>query len=451
MRMFYTEYHPQKRYDMAISESFAMTELGALPEEWDVVNLGEVGKVVTGKTPSTKEKRFWNGTIPFITPAELQGSAICNTERTITEDGLKVSKALPRGTVLVSCIGYIGKVGIVDRHIAVTNQQINAIIPDKHAANNWYLAYMFIYLEPRLKEAASITTVPILNKSNFELTKIPLPPLPEQHRIAAILSAVQDAKEKTGAVIAAAKSLKKSLMRHLFTYGPVPAGAAESVPLTETEIGLVPEGWEVVRLGELYDKKLIKIQNGFPSGNWNEKGIGIPHIRPFNVSEEGKIVFGNLKYIQIDKNIEKYILQNGDVIFNNTNSEGLVGKTAYWDNGDEFVLSNHMTIIRVLNYGVVDPIFLAAYLHKKWFDGLYLGLCRRHVNQASISLARLKSIPIPLPPLPTQQKIASILSTVDQKIEAEENKKKALDELFKSLLHNLMTGKIRVNHLEAIS
>ena len=417
---------------MAISESFAMTELGALPEEWDVVNLGEVGKVVTGKTPSTKEKRFWNGTIPFITPAELQGSAICNTERTITEDGLKVSKALPRGTVLVSCIGYIGKVGIVDRHIAVTNQQINAIIPDKHAANNWYLAYMFIYLEPRLKEAASITTVPILNKSNFELTKIPLPPLSEQHRIAAVLSAVQDAKEKTGAVIAAAKSLKKSLMRHLFTYGPVPAGAAESVSLTETEIGLVPEGWDVVRLGDVAETRKETVD----PRNSKSKYVGLEHINPGECSLKR---FGYSDDVRSAKS--KFYL--GDILYGKLRP--YLDKCVLVD--FEGICSTDIIVVKTNNNA--SNTFLSYFLHTDEFRE-YAAKTMTGVNHPRTSWRALSQFLIPLPPLPTQQKIASILSTVDQKIEAEENKKKALDELFKSLLHNLMTGKIRVNHLEAI-
>jgi type I restriction enzyme S subunit len=107
-----------------------------------------------------------------------------------------------------------------------------------------------------------------------------------------------------------------------------------------------------------------------------------------------------------------------------------------------------MTIIRIVDKSKLNAYFLAKYLHKRWNDGFYKTICRRHVNQSSISLARLNDISLPLPPLPVQQKIASILSAIDAKIEAEENKKQALEELFKTLLHNLMTAKIRVNHLE---
>jgi len=253
-------------------------------------------------------------------------------------------------------------------------------------------------------------------------------------------------------VIAAAKALKKSMMKHLFTYGPVSPQEAENVPLKETEIGPVPENWEVVRLGDLSKKNLINIQFGFPSGKWNDKKIGIAQLRPFNITENGETDLSVLKYIESDKDISKYLIQKEDIIFNNTNSEELVGKTAYWKyENDKYVLSNHMTIIRIVDKNIMNAYFLAKYLHKKWSDGFYRTVCRRHVNQSSISLARLNEIKIPLPPLPTQQKIASILSAIDEKIEAEENKKKALEELFKSLLHNLMTAKIRVNQLEISS
>ncbi len=81
---------------------------------------------------------------------------------------------------------------------------------------------------------------------------IPLPPLPEQHAIATTLRTVQEAKEKTDAVIAATKALKAAMMKHLFTYGPVPPEDAERVALRETGIGPVPEDWEIRTVNELF-------------------------------------------------------------------------------------------------------------------------------------------------------------------------------------------------------
>jgi type I restriction enzyme S subunit len=125
-----------------------------------------------------------------------------------------------------------------------------------------------------------------------------------------------------------------------------------------------------------------------------------------------------------------------------------VGKTAYWDGKDKFVLSNHMTIIRVVNHELVEPVFLANYLHKRWYDGFWTAICRRHVNQASISHARLSTVLVSVPPLSIQRQIGNLLSPVDEKTEAEDGKKQAIEEHFQTLLKNLMTGKIRVNNLE---
>jgi len=283
-----------------------------------------------------------------------------------------------------------------------------------------------------------------LSFKDLGLMSIPLPPLEEQKAIAYVLSTVQEAREKTEKVIEATKELKKSLMKYLFTYGPVSLEEASRINLKETEIGEIPADWEVVKLGDLQKKGCLRIKNGFAQGNWNDEGIGIPQIRPFNITEDGRINFESMKYVQFSEGIEDYALQPGDVIFNNTNSEELVGKTAYWNREGKFTLSNHMTLLRVEKNEILDPLFLASYLHKNWMDGFYLQVRRRYVNQASVTLNVLKDLPLPLPALPVQKRIAEILQTVDEKTQAEEKKKQALDNLFNSMLHMLMSGKLRV-------
>ena len=106
----------------------------------------------------------------------------------------------------------------------------------------------------------------------------------------------------------------------------------------------------------------LKIQNGFPCGNWNDKGFGVLQLRPFNVTDGGQIDLSSAKFIETDKRLDSYLLRDGDVIFNNTNSEALVGKTAYWARSESAVLSNHMTILRVLDQEALSGQFLAFYL-----------------------------------------------------------------------------------------
>jgi type I restriction enzyme S subunit len=193
------------------------TEIGPIPAHWRVVRLGEVGKVITGRTPSTARPEYWNGHIPFITPADLNGMPIQVAQRFITEEGLKEAKALPKGAVLVSCIGYIGKVGVVDSEIAATNQQINAVIVDSSKISNWFLAYAVMRESNLLESRARKTTVPILHKTNFERIPIPLPPLPEQREIARILQAVDAKIAAEERRRAALEDLFKTLLHELMS------------------------------------------------------------------------------------------------------------------------------------------------------------------------------------------------------------------------------------------
>jgi type I restriction enzyme S subunit len=207
----------------------------------------------------------------------------------------------------------------------------------------------------------------------------------------------------------------------------------------ETEMGYIPNDWDVTRIGDLAARKLLVVKNGFACGTHNQEGSGIPHLRPFNVDSSGQINLETIKYIEIDKDVSDYFLQPRDVLFNNTNSEELVGKTAYWNRSGEYALSNHMTIIRVTNCDELDPFFLATLLHKYWYDRYYQSICRRHVNQASISLARLLGISLALPPLPEQRAIAHVLSTIQRAIAAQDAVIAAAREVKRSLMQRLFT------------
>jgi len=191
------------------------TEIGPMPRDWEVARLGELGVIMTGRTPSTSHAEYWNGSIPFVTPADLRGGPVRAAERSITHEGLREARPLPRGAVLVSCIGYIGKVGVVDAEVAVTNQQINAIIPQN--VDGWFLAYSLMRETHLLESRARMTTVPILHKSNFGRVPVPLAPLPQQLAIAETLRTVDRKIEAEEGRKRALDVLFKSLLHNLMT------------------------------------------------------------------------------------------------------------------------------------------------------------------------------------------------------------------------------------------
>jgi len=283
-------------------------------------------------------------------------------------------------------------------------------------------------------------------EANFNFVKdfkIPLPPLAEQQKIAAVLSAVQEAKEKTEAVIAATKALKQSMMKHLFTYGPVSPEEVEKVPLKETEIGPVPKDWEVVRLGEVGE-----FQYGYTE-TASSKKIGPKFLRITDIDLTGsKIKWADVPYCKIsDKDYLKYKLIDEDILF--TRIGATTGKTCIVKSSPESVFASYLIRFKV-DLEKALPFFIYHFTTNKGYWN-QINASKEGKLKKGVSSSQLKIFQIPLPALPTQQKIASILSAIDAKIEAEENKKKALEELFKSLLHNLMTAKIRVNHLGVTS
>lgn len=189
-------------------------------------------------------------------------------------------------------------------------------------------------------------------------------------------------------------------------------------------------------IGELERSGTLWLKGGFPCGNTNSAGVGYPQLRPMNISEACQISLSELKYVEPDRDVTEYLLEDGDVVFNNTNSHPLVGKTALWTGSSEpFVLSNHMTIIRVSVEGVCDGLCLALRMQWLWRTGYFQRARRQHVNQASISLQRLRDTPLLLPPLPEQRAIARALKAVQaardarrRELELERERKAALME-----------------------
>jgi type I restriction enzyme S subunit len=172
----------------------------------------------------------------------------------------------------------------------------------------------------------------------------------------------------------------------------------------------LPKGWEICSISQI----CRDVISGFACGTHNSAGRGVPQMRPMNIDREGRLDLSELKYVEGEIPRE---LANGDVVFNNTNSPELVGKTTLISIGSRLAFSNHMTRIRVEH--PVSARFLAHQLHFLWMSGYFRHRCVNHVNQASISAEPLsESVPILLPPAGEQERITDLLDELMPDLDA---------------------------------
>lgn len=190
---------------------------------WKRLSVSEIGKAVTGSTPSTKDPGNFGGDVPFFKPTDLNaGYYVREAREHLTAQGAKLARQLPERAVLVTCIGAtIGKTGLA-RVACATNQQINALVVDRRVAIPEWAFWCFVSPDgqKQIKENASATTLPILNKSRFENLELPLPPLAEQERIVAEverrLSVVSELAEVVEANLTRATRLRQSILQQAF-------------------------------------------------------------------------------------------------------------------------------------------------------------------------------------------------------------------------------------------
>ena len=198
-------------------KKFKKTEIVEIPVEWEVVRVKDVGEIVTGNTPSTKNLEYYNSEYLWATPADLGTRKYVKfTKKMLSMKGIEVSRLIPKGSILVVCIGStIGKVGIASLDMA-TNQQINSIICNKSWVHH-FVYYWMLKNSDILVSMAGRHAVPIVNKTLFSLLTIPKPSINEQNSIGLILNSIDEEIERQIIHKESLESIKKGLMQVLLT------------------------------------------------------------------------------------------------------------------------------------------------------------------------------------------------------------------------------------------
>jgi type I restriction enzyme S subunit len=423
-----------------LPEGFKMTELGPLPEEWEAAQLHLLGQICAGG-PAPQGSQYFGGTHPFVRVQHLEEEGY-EVQRwdLITDEAVRRYRLrlFPAGTIVFPKSGAsirLEKRAVLARASYLVSH-LCAIVPNNDVVDGDFL---FFALRSIPLAAEKAEGYPTLSLTEIRQRCVPLPPMCEQRAIAHVLRTVQRAKEATERVVGALKELKKSLMQHLFTYGPVPVTERERVPLQETEIGPLPAHWRVVRLGEVVD---VKGGKRLPKGDeFASNPTPYPYIRIVDF-KNGSVDIRNLKFLTEEQHIRlnRYIITSNDVYISIAGTIGLVGSVPEELNGAHLT-ENAARLI--LNTNRLYRQFLVVALQSDMVQAQIQARATK-TSQPKLALARIKEIPIPLPLLDEQREIARMLQAVDAKIAAEQARRAALEELFKTVLHILMTAKLRV-------
>jgi type I restriction enzyme S subunit len=414
------------------------TDIGTIPEEWQVMPLGSVATIVSGGTPNTETAEYWeNGVIPWATPTDItsNGKYIDTTARFITRKGLESSAAvlLPTGSILMTSRATIGACSI-NKVPMSTNQGFKSLIAGEKLYNE-FLYYLMNSKTKALMKLAGGSTFLEVSKVAVEGLLCQIPPLPEQQKIADILSTVDEHISETGELIEKTKTLKQGMMQRLLTKG---IGHTE---FKETEIGRIPVEWEVVLIGSKGTT-----YGGLAGKDKYDFGSGSPFITYRSIFDSSIVDLSRVEYVYVAETEKQNAVALGDLFFT-TSSEtpeevGMCSALLDPPVGKMYLNSF------CFGYRISDQSSFVPDFARFLFRGECFRSAVTKIGQGStrynLSKNAMMKIKIPMPPNCEQRQIASILSSIDGLIDTYQAKLDALTRLKSGLMQQLLAGRIRV-------
>lgn len=425
-----------------MSVEVRQTEIGEFPSDWEVDRIDSAFDIQQGKQVS-KKNRDGQHQRPFLRTKNVFWNRLELTDL----DQMHFSEAeqlrleLRANDLLVCEGGSIGRTALWNTEVdgCLYQNHLHRLRAKGNKADPQFGVYWLWYAFDVAKTyfgRGNVTTIPNLSKSKLAELPMALPPLPEQNKIAHILSTVQRAIEAQERLIQTTTELKKALMHKLFTEG------LRNEPQKQTEIGPVPESWEVVRCEDVCDTISVGIVVK-PSSYYVKDGV--PAFRSQNVRED-RIQLEPMVYISEEANngpVKKSKLSAGDVLIVRT---GYPGTSCVVP--PEFDGSNCIDLIFVRpNKEKLRSHYLSRFFNsdaaKVQVQAGKIGLAQQHFNVGAV-----KSTQMPLPPIDQQDEIVTHLELIDSKHNLTTAKRKALLDIFRALLNELMTAKTRAHELD---
>jgi type I restriction enzyme S subunit len=409
-----------------------------VPDGWRINTIDEIAKTSAGGTPSTQKPEYWeDGDIPWMSSGEVHKKRVRNVDKFITQQGYKNSSAklFPPKTLLMALAGQgktRGTVAISEMELT-TNQSIAAIMITDDLVHP---DYVFQNLDGRYNELRSVSGGS--GRAGLNLTIIGeqvvlLPPLPEQIKIAQILTSVDDVIEKTQAQIDKLKDLKTAMMQELLTKG---IGHFE---FKDSQVGRIPVGWDIREFARVVKDSNQGVNTTTEKVTYSESGITA--IRSNNV-EENRLDMRDKKFVSremYNRLTDKVKPRLNDVLYCNIGSK--LGAAAVVTTDDEMLITWNVLRISVKATSLMPKYF--SYLLNSNRKGLR-GVATES-TMPFISSKVLSKYEFIIPPLSEQKRIVAILESLDGKSLLADEKLSALKNMKKALMQDLLTGKVRVN------
>jgi type I restriction enzyme S subunit len=387
---------------------------------WPVVSIGDLCDIVSGATPKTNVAAYWDGDVRWATPRDLgvlNSSYVENTPRRITEAGLRSCAAtvLPANSVLLSSRAPIGLVAI-NRVPMATNQGFKSLVPREGRVDPKYLYHWLLANRSYLDSLGNGATFKEISKAVVARVQIPLPPIEEQQRIGDVLDRAETLRAKRHETLALLDDLSQSIFLDMF--------GDPTVGRTTFPVGTIGDLLESAQYG-------TSVKAG-ATGSY-------PILRMGNVTYDGKIDLTDLKYIDLSPREEsKYLVREGDVLFNRTNSAELVGKCAVYQGREPMAYAGYLVRLRMKPANA--PEYVAAFLNCNYGKTVLRGMAKSIVGMANINAKEVQSIKIGVPPTPLQIKFAERVASVGDARRAHLLDLAALDLLFASLRQRAFVG-----------
>ncbi len=400
-----------------------------LPQEWLITQLHEVGAIVTGKTPSKKKPEFFDGEIPFLKPGDINNQGkILSVSETISELGAETVPTIPKDSIVVTCIGNLGRAAITSERSA-TNQQINSVIPFTKV-NTKYLYYYVLTLKSWMQYESSATTVAIINKSKFSTAPVTLAPLAEQKVIAdkldSLLAQVEATKARLDRVPDILKRFRQSVL-----------AAAVSGRLTEecvSEFTTIDQVSKVIggltKNSKRKDMELLK-----------------PFLRVANVYEN-ELRLDDVATIGVmEKELERVLLHHGDLLVVEGNgSLDQIGRVALWSGEiEDCVHQNHLIKIRPLPDNI-EPKFLLFYLMSPQGKAEIVGRATSGAGLYTLSISKISTIRVPVFGLIQQteivRRVEELFAFADKIEQQTQTATERVDKLTQSILAKAFRGEL---------